>query len=37
MDSLIAEIAVQGALSVVTRNETDFEHSGVPVINPWTQ
>jgi tRNA(fMet)-specific endonuclease VapC len=37
IDSLIAEIAVQGALSVVTRNETDFEHSGVPVINPWTQ
>jgi tRNA(fMet)-specific endonuclease VapC len=37
IDSLIAAIAVQGALSVVTRNETDFEHSGVPVINPWTQ
>ena len=37
IDSLIAAIAVQGALSVVTRNETDFEHSGVPVINPWTK
>ena len=37
IDSLIAAIAVQGALSVVTCNETDFEHSGVPVINPWTQ
>ena len=37
IDSLIAAIAAQGALSVVTRNETDFEHSGVPVINPWTK
>jgi predicted nucleic acid-binding protein len=37
IDSLIAAIAIQGELDLVTRNETDFEHSGVPVINPWTK
>ena len=37
MDSLIAAIAVHGKLSLVTRNETDFEYTGVPVINPWTK
>ena len=35
MDSLIAAIALQGKLNLVTRNEDDFVYSGVPVINPW--
>ena len=37
IDSLIAAIAIQGKLDLVTRNKTDFEHTGVPVINPWTK
>lgn len=35
MDSLIAAIAVHGKLNLVTRNEDDFTHTGVAVINPW--
>lgn len=35
IDSLMAAIAVHGKLSLVTRNEDDFKHIGVPVINPW--
>jgi predicted nucleic acid-binding protein len=35
VDSLIAAIALQGGLALVTRNEQNFEHSGVTVINPW--
>jgi predicted nucleic acid-binding protein len=37
VDSLIAAIALQGRLSLVTRNEDDFANSGVAVINPWEQ
>ncbi len=37
MDSLIAAIALQGRLNLVTRNEDDFAYSGVAVINPWQQ
>ena len=37
MDSLIAAIAVHGDLDLVTRNEGDFVHSGVTVINPWKE
>jgi tRNA(fMet)-specific endonuclease VapC len=35
IDSLIAAIALRGKLSLVTRNEDDFKHVGVPVTNPW--
>lgn len=35
MDSLIAAIALQKSLSLVTRNEKDFAGTGVVIINPW--
>jgi len=35
IDALIAAVALQGGLELVTRNEADFAHSGVPVHNPW--
>ena len=35
IDSLIAAIALRGKLSLVTRNEDDFKHAGIPVTNPW--
>jgi len=35
IDSLIAAIALHGKLNLVTRNEGDFKHVGVPVTNPW--
>jgi tRNA(fMet)-specific endonuclease VapC len=35
IDSLIAAAALHNGLTLVTRNETDFAHSGVPVLNPW--
>jgi predicted nucleic acid-binding protein len=34
MDSLIAAIALHGDLGLITRNESDFVHSGVTVIDP---
>ena len=36
MDSLIAAIALQNSLSLVTRNEKDFAGTEVVIINPWT-
>lgn len=33
---LVATAAVHG-LTIVTRNERDFEGRGVPVINPWRE
>ncbi|QYX32929.1 type II toxin-antitoxin system VapC family toxin [Sphaerospermopsis torques-reginae] len=36
MDSLIAAIALQHSLSLVTRNENDFAGTGVVIINPWS-
>jgi toxin FitB len=36
IDSLIAASALAGKLTLVTRNETDFEHAGGDVVNPWT-
>jgi predicted nucleic acid-binding protein len=35
-DSLIAACALAADLTVITRNEGDFSHCGVAVINPWT-
>jgi predicted nucleic acid-binding protein len=37
IDSLIAATCLQGNLDLVTRNESDFAHSGVAVVNPWEQ
>ncbi|MDY7078201.1 MAG: type II toxin-antitoxin system VapC family toxin [Chloroflexota bacterium] len=37
IDSLLAATALQGGLTLVTRNEGDFAHCGTAVINPWCQ
>jgi predicted nucleic acid-binding protein len=37
MDSLIAAIALQGTYHLVTRNEPDFQHTGVTTTNPWKE
>ena len=37
VDSLLAAMALQGGLALVTRHEDDFAHCGVLVINPWQQ
>jgi toxin FitB len=34
-DALIAATAMVHGLTVVTRNVTDFEPMGVPLLNPW--
>ena len=35
IDSLIAAIVLQGNYTLVTRNEKDFQYSGVTMVNPW--
>lgn len=35
MDSLIAAVALQNNLIIVTRNTADFTPCGVQVLNPW--
>jgi predicted nucleic acid-binding protein len=35
IDSLIAATALEHDLILVTRNETDFEGTGVKLLNPW--
>lgn len=35
IDSLITATALHGNFTLVTRNEEDFKHSGVPIFNPW--
>jgi predicted nucleic acid-binding protein len=35
IDSLIAAIALQGNYCLVTRNEQDFQNTGVTIFNPW--
>jgi tRNA(fMet)-specific endonuclease VapC len=37
IDSLVAATCLHGRLDLVTRNESDFAHSGVTVVNPWEQ
>ena len=37
IDSLLAATALQGRLTLVTRNEGDFADCGVAVVNPWRQ
>ena len=34
-DALIAATALVHGMTVVTRNVTDFEPTGVPLVNPW--
>lgn len=35
LDSLIAAIVLQGNLNLATRNENDFKHAGIQIVNPW--
>jgi tRNA(fMet)-specific endonuclease VapC len=35
IDSLIAASAIYYRCSLVTRNEADFKHIGISIINPW--
>lgn len=35
IDSLIAASVLEGNYTLVTRNETDFQFTGVPLVNPW--
>lgn len=35
-DAMIAATAIQHSMTIVTRNVTDFEHSGVKVFDPWS-
>ncbi len=35
IDSLIAATAIQKEMVLVTRNEKDFSHTGVEILNPW--
>ena len=34
-DAMIAATALQHRFTVVTRNVVDFQHTGVPLLNPW--
>lgn len=34
-DALIAATAIVHGMAVVTRNVTDFEAAGAPLVNPW--
>jgi predicted nucleic acid-binding protein len=35
IDSLIAASTLHGNFVLVTRNEGDFAHAGIQVVNPW--
>jgi tRNA(fMet)-specific endonuclease VapC len=37
IDSLIAAIVLAGNYSLITRNDSDFQHTGITIINPWKQ
>jgi predicted nucleic acid-binding protein len=34
-DLIIAATAIQHGLTVVTRDRSDYDRAGVPVVNPW--
>ena len=36
IDSLIAATALHHHCRIVTRNEDDFKHSGIALLNPWS-
>jgi predicted nucleic acid-binding protein len=35
IDGLLAATAIQHNLTIVSRNDGDFAHTHVPVLNPW--
>jgi toxin FitB len=35
LDALIAATALHGGFHLVTRNDSDFQHTGVMIDNPW--
>lgn len=35
MDALIAATALTNGATLATRNIPDFEHCGIPLVNPW--
>jgi predicted nucleic acid-binding protein len=35
MDALIAATAKTHGATLATRNISDFEHCGIPLVNPW--
>ena len=35
IDSFIAASVLNGKYTLVTRNVHDFQHTGVPIVNPW--
>ena len=37
IDGLLAATALSSGAAVVTRNEKDFEPSGVTIVNPWSE
>jgi hypothetical protein len=37
MDGLIAATAKEHGATLATRNIADFEHCGIPLINPWQE
>ena len=35
LDAIIAATAACHHMTLVTRNEADFQHAGIPILNPW--
>ncbi len=35
LDAMIAAIAKSRGATIATRNVSDFQHCGVPIVNPW--
>lgn len=36
LDAMIAACTLRHGCTLVTRNERDYQHAGVPIINPWS-